>query len=107
MDIIPRNYQAFLGRAGYYQWVPHAYWLGGYNLKTGPSVDLDANGLDWFRTLILEHRTAGYAYQIVNPEDWHVLGVAQHPNYDDVVAMYGKPVEYETVPAEPLKARRR
>jgi hypothetical protein len=60
-------------RPAYQFKIRHQLELGGFDVKAGPSIDLDAMGLEWMRTLELSSRTTGIAYRMMLFEDLDVI----------------------------------
>jgi len=95
LPIFMNKFERMVARAGFVQYVKSAYYLGGYEIvKYGPSIDLDANGLEFLRTLTLRHVKQKYEIRIVEPEDL-IEANGGHPKVEQIVAIYGHPVSYE------------
>lgn len=90
-----QQFEHFVTRASFVQYVKSAYYLGGYEIvKYGPSIDLDPNGFEFLRTLTLRHVKSQYEIRIVLPEDL-IEANGGHPKVEQIIGMYGAPVSYE------------
>ena len=106
MSFIPESVREWFTNPGFVQYVKHAYWIGGYEVVSRGTLQLDDDGLDWVRTLNLRDRKYGIEFRIIDPQDLSVI-IGPYPSEDQVIAMYGKPVWYEhEAYAEFLKLRR-
>ena len=78
-------------RPAYQIKIRHQFELGGFDVRTGPGIDLDRMGLDWMRTLELSSRTTGIAYRMILFDDLDViLPGFPGPSPDMLKKMYGK-----------------
>lgn len=94
LPVFMNKFDRLVARAGFVQYVKSAYYLGGYEIRTGPSIDLDADGLEFLRTLILRHVKQKYEMRIILPEDLIDIN-GGHPKVEQIIKIYGSPVSYE------------
>ena len=77
-------------RPAYQIKIRHHFELGGFDVKAGPSIDLDPMGLEWMRTLELSSRATSIAYRMILFDDLEViLPGFPGPSPDMLEKMYG------------------
>lgn len=81
--------------AAYHYYVPHAFHLGGFQIFPSPGLAFDDLGLDWVRTIVLWSPAQQVGYRIVSPDDLQEFVGHPFPSEEQVIEIYGKPVEYE------------
>jgi hypothetical protein len=65
--------------------------LGGFEVKDGPSIELDPMGLEWMRTMELSWRDAGIKYRMMRFDDLDViLPGFPGPSPEMLTKMYGR-----------------
>lgn len=67
--IIPESIRISFSKAGFIQYVRHAYYVGGYDIIPNVGIDIDDKGLEWVRTFNLRDRQSGIEFRVVEPED--------------------------------------
>ena len=63
----------WINRPSYQVRVRHQFELGGFDLKEGPSIELDPMGLEWMRTLELLSRATSIKYRMIRFDDLDVI----------------------------------
>jgi hypothetical protein len=80
----------WINRPSYQIKVRHQFELGGFEVKDGPSIELDPMGLEWMRTLELSSRCSGIHYRMMRFDDLDViLPGFPGPSPDMLLRMYG------------------
>src|SRR5262249_47082290 len=80
----------WINRPSYQVKVRHQFELGGFEVIGGRSIELDAMGLEWMRTLELSSRAAGIKYRMILFDDLDViLPGFPGPSPDMLRKMYG------------------
>jgi hypothetical protein len=80
-------------RPAYQFKIRHQFELGGFDVKTGPGIDLDPMGLEWMRTLELSSRSTGITYRMIHFDDLDViLPGFPGPSPEMLQKMYGNPI---------------
>ena len=81
-------------RPAYQFKVRHQFELGGFDVKTGPGIDLDPMGLEWMRTLELSSRSTGFKYRMIDFDDLDViLPGFPGPSPEMLQKMYGNRID--------------
>jgi hypothetical protein len=81
----------WINRPCYQVKVRHQFELGGFEVRDGPSIDLDPMGLEWMRTLELSSRDAGIRYRMMCFDDLDViLPGFPGPSPEMLTKMYGR-----------------
>jgi hypothetical protein len=81
----------WINRPSYHVKVRHQFELGGFEVKDGPSIELDPMGLEWMRTMELSWRDAGIKYRMMRFDDLDViLPGFPGPSPEMLTKMYGR-----------------
>jgi hypothetical protein len=81
----------WINRPGYQLKVRHQFEIGGFEVKHGPSIELDPMGLEWMRTLQLSSREVGNEFRMIRFDDLDViLPGFPGPSPEMLTKMYGK-----------------
>jgi hypothetical protein len=63
----------WINRPSYQVKVRNQFEVGGFEVKNGPSIELDPMGLEWMRTLDLSSRSTGIRYRMIHFDDLDVI----------------------------------
>lgn len=96
--LLPRRWSVAPYSPSLVEYVPTPYWLGGFEVALGITLSIDKAGLEWVRTLHMRSLAEAIEYRMIHPDDMHVL-IGPYPSDETVRQIYGKPIQYEVLPA--------